>query len=124
MMMLNWFEIPAENLDRAVAFYEKVLQTELRREDFGGIPNAIFTTREGADGAVILDPRRKPSANGALVYLGVTGRLDAVLARVGEAGGRVVLPKTDIGDPGFIALVQDSEGNVVGLHSERAAARG
>jgi predicted enzyme related to lactoylglutathione lyase len=55
------------------------------------------------------------------MYLNCNGTLDACLARVKDAGGQVVMPKTDIGDPGFIALVMDTEGNTVGLHSERAA---
>jgi len=53
------------------------------------------------------------------VYLNASGKLDACLERVVPAGGAVVMPKTDIGDPGFIAVVRDTEGNLVGLHSER-----
>jgi predicted enzyme related to lactoylglutathione lyase len=45
--------------------------------------------------------------------------LDETLGRVEKAGGKIVMPKTDIGPPGFIAIVRDSEGNSVGLHSER-----
>ena len=56
---------------------------------------------------------------GVIVYLDADGTLDAGLARVERAGGQVILPKTDIGPPGFIALVRDTEGNLVGLHSER-----
>jgi predicted enzyme related to lactoylglutathione lyase len=62
-----------------------------------------------------------PAADGALVYLHARD-LDACLARLEKAGGSAVLPKTDIGEPGFIALVRDSEGNVVGLHSPRSRA--
>ena len=119
--MLNWFEIPTNDLDRAARFYEKVLATSLKREDFGGTPMAIFKAEQpDLAGALVKDARRKPSSDGALVYLNVNGRLDAVIDRIPSAGGEVVLPKTDIGDPGYIAIFRDTEGNVIGVHSERA----
>jgi predicted enzyme related to lactoylglutathione lyase len=118
---LNWFEIPTTDLCRATAFYEQVLGTSLKREDFGGTPMSIFATRDpDMAGALVKDARRKPSSDGALVYLNVNGQLDAVVARIALAGGEILLPKMDIGEPGFIALFRDTEGNVVGLHSERA----
>jgi predicted enzyme related to lactoylglutathione lyase len=118
---LNWFEIPTTDLDRATRFYENVLAVSLRREDLGGTPMSIFMAK-GTDlaGALVKDARRKPSSDGALVYLNTNGRLEAVLDRIPGAGGEVLLPKTDIGDPGHIALFRDTEGNVIGIHSERA----
>ena len=117
---INWFEIFVADLDRASRFYQSALAIELRREDFGGTPMAIFPAdREGTGGALVKDGKRQPGGAGALVYLNANGKLDAVLDRVPRAGGAVVLPKTDIGQPGFIATVRDSEGNLVGLHSER-----
>src|SRR5438445_6306236 len=119
---LNWFEIPTNGLDRATRFYEKVLATSLRREDFGGTPMAIFKARDpDLAGALVKDARRKPSSDGALVYLNVNGKLEAVVDRIANEGGEVLVPKMDIGEPGFIALFRDTEGNVVGLHSERPA---
>jgi predicted enzyme related to lactoylglutathione lyase len=117
---LNWFEIPTVDLARATRFYETTLGTSLRREDFDGMSMAIFAAPEpSVGGALVKDARRKPSDGGALVYLNANGKLDAVLSRVPSAGGEVILPKKDIGAPGFIALVRDSEGNLVGLHSTR-----
>jgi predicted enzyme related to lactoylglutathione lyase len=115
---LNWFEIFVANLPRAQAFYEAVLGTKLKAETFNGEPHAIFAA-EDLKGALVQRASRKPSAEGSLVYLNCNGQLDAVLGRVAGAGGRVVMPKTDIGPPGFIAVVADSEGNAVGLHSAR-----
>jgi predicted enzyme related to lactoylglutathione lyase len=115
---LNWFELFVSDLPRAQRFYEQVLATTLKAEDFGGTPMAIFSD-EGVAGALVKSPHRKPATDGALVYLNCTGALDACLARVEKSGGTVVMPKTDIGDPGHIALVLDTEGNTVGLHSER-----
>ncbi len=116
---LNWFEIPVTDLARAVRFYEALLGISLKQELSGETPMAIFPAGEvELKGALAKDSRRKPSADGSLVYLNVTGKLDATLARV-PADGSVVLPKTDIGPPGFIALIRDSEGNTIGLHSPR-----
>ncbi len=117
--VLNWFEIFVTDMARARAFYEKVLEVKLEAEDFGGMPNCMFPQEKGSFGALVKHPRRKPNPEGALVYLNCNGRLDQALSLVVKAGGEVVMPKLDIGDPGFIALVRDTEGNVVGLHSER-----
>jgi predicted enzyme related to lactoylglutathione lyase len=118
---LNWFEIPVQDLNRATRFYEEVLGETLKHETFAGTPMAIFARAQATDlgGALIQDGRRKPSPDGSLVYLNAAGKLDACLERVARAGGSVLVPKTDIGDPGFIALVRDTEGNTLGLHAPR-----
>jgi uncharacterized protein len=117
---LNWFEIPVADIDRARKFYQGMLAQDLKVEAFGGRPHAIFPAAGGPEavsGALVQDEKRKPAADGALIYLNVEGRLDACLDRVPRSGGAVVLPRTSIGEHGFCALVKDSEGNVVGLHS-------
>ncbi|WP_394843879.1 VOC family protein [Pendulispora brunnea] len=115
---VNWFEIPVNDLERAVRFYEAVFRIELKRERSEDLELAIFPSDQaGVGGALSLSRHRAPSPNGSLVYLNATGVLDEVLARIEGASGHVLLPKTNIGDPGFIALFSDSEGNVVGLHA-------
>jgi predicted enzyme related to lactoylglutathione lyase len=120
---ISWFEIPVQDLPRAQRFYETVLGAKLKPELFFGLEMAIFT--RGAPGAVggalVKGTAFRPSADGAVVYLDTGAGLDAALARVEAAGGKVVLPRTDIGGPGFIALVVDTEGNRVGLHQAREA---
>jgi len=118
---INWFEIPVADLGRAQAFYEAVLGKKLRPEvEVSGEHIAIFpSSKEGVGGALIKSARRKPSSDGAMAYLNCTGALDEVLSRVPKAGGQIVVPRTDIGPPGFIAIIVDSEGNAVGLHSAR-----
>ena len=116
---INWFEIFVADLDRACAFYQSVLGIELRREVFNGMPMAIFPAATGVGGALVRDDRRAPGP-GPLVYLNADGMLDACLERARKAGGAIVLPKTGIGEPGFIAVLRDTEGNTVGLHSARA----
>jgi len=119
---IHWFEIFVTDFERAVRFYQTVLNIDLRRENEDGRPMAIFASavEEGVGGALVRQAGREPTDKGVLVYLDADGKLDACLGRVERAGGTVVQPKTDIGKPGFIALLRDSEGNLVGLHSERA----
>ncbi|HKU44491.1 MAG TPA: VOC family protein [Polyangiales bacterium] len=115
---INWFEIPCTDLSRAITFYEKILEVKLERTDFNGVPHAIFSgERTSVRGALVCDRNNAPSERGSLLYLNVTGKLDACLKRAAEIGAKVLVPRTSIGDPGFIALLQDSEGNRVGLHS-------
>lgn len=117
---INWFEIFVNDLERASRFYQTTLGVELRRVEFGGLSQAIFPADSGGvGGALVRDPERSPGGAGTLVYLNANGKLDAALERVARSGGSVRLTKTDIGDPGCIALIQDTEGNVIGLHSRR-----
>jgi predicted enzyme related to lactoylglutathione lyase len=118
---IHWFEIFVADMERAVRFYQKVLNIELRRTSEDGRPMALFASaaQDGVGGALVRQPGREPTNQGVLIYLDANGKLDACLARAEHAGGTVVQAKTDIGPPGFIALVRDPEGNLVGLHSER-----
>lgn len=115
---VNWFELFVSDMPRAAAFYEQVLATRLKVAPFNGEPHAIFSD-DGVAGALVQREGKKPSSEGSLVYLNCDGVLDEALGRVEKAGGKIVMPKTDIGPPGFIAIVRDTEGNSVGLHSER-----
>ena len=119
---LNWFEIPTTNLSRAQAFYETVLATKLKHENFFGIEMSIFPregdSREGVTGALVNNPKLIAGASGSVVYLDARGDLDGCIARTKAAGGEVLMPKTSIGPMGFIALIADTEGNRVGLHTE------
>jgi hypothetical protein len=116
---INWFEIPVTEMSRAVKFYEDVLGTSLKRENFLGVSHAIFSVGERGEttGALIHDDKRPPVAGGSVVYLSVNHRLDECLSRVHAAGGKVLVPRTDIGPAGVFAVLQDTEGNTVGLHT-------
>jgi uncharacterized protein len=116
---INWFDIPALDFERAVKFYETILEVTLHQEGLGGTMNGIFPAdRAGVTGAVCKGPGYTPSADGSIVYLNANGQIDAVLSRVEAAGGRILRPKTPIGPFGHIAWFLDSEGNRVGLHAE------
>jgi predicted enzyme related to lactoylglutathione lyase len=119
---INWFEIPVADLPRASAFYAEVLRIELRTERFQDTPMAIFpyaAAEHAVGGALVHDPRRRPSTAGAVVYLNAGSDIRGAVGRAAKAGGLVTMPVTDIGAPGFIALIQDTEGNLVGLHEAR-----
>lgn len=114
---INWFEIPSSNFDRAVTFYSTILQATLRQEMIGDTPNAILPYEgEAIGGAVIFSPRIKPSADGVLPYLNCNGVIAEVLARVPAAGGSIIMPCASF-PFGQIAIIKDSEGNHIGLHS-------
>lgn len=121
--VVGWFEIPVENMERAIAFYEKVLDLKMDRHKMGPLDMAWFPWMEdkpGTPGSLVHFPSAyKPSANGVLIYLTAhSGDLDNELARVDDAGGKVLQGKTQISeDYGFMALIIDSEGNRIALHS-------
>lgn len=114
---INWFEIPAKNFDRAVTFYSTVLKVELRKEDFMGVPHGIIPVGDGVGGAIVKREGVQPTTAGSLVYLNAEGDLDGTQSRIEPAGGKVILPKTSIGEQGYIVIFTDTEGNRVGLHS-------
>ena len=115
---INWFEIPAREFDRAVSFYTTILGEAIAVHDFGGQPHGMFPADEGAvSGAIVAGDGYTPGTDGTTVYLNVEGQIDAVIGRIEGAGGMIFLPKTDIGPHGFIAILADTEGNKVGLHS-------
>lgn len=116
-----WIEIPVNDMDRAVAFYETVFRVELKQVDFGGLlmawfPNAGEDT-PGATGTLIKQDTYVPSQEGPLVYFH-SHDVQNELNRVEAAGGKIYQPKTQISpEHGFMAVFIDSEGNRIALHS-------
>lgn len=115
--IINWFEIPVANFERAVQFYESVFQATFRREDMTDMQMAIFPyTEPNPGGALVKFEHYKPSADGTIVYLQTANMAD-ILKRVDTAGGQCIFgPETLPDDIGTIALIIDCEGNKVGLH--------
>jgi len=119
---INWFEIPTADFDRAVTFYNTVLGIEIRKDKFMGEPQGFFPGEDTAvRGAIVYSQRLTPSTAGSLIYLnaGTADGLEQALSRVEPSGGKITMPKTDIGEAGFIAIILDTEGNCVGLHALR-----
>lgn len=122
---VGWFEIPVNNMDRAISFYEKVFDFKIQKNVLGPLIMGWFPFREdglGSPGSLVYHPDfYKPSTEGTLVYFTAhSGDLSNELSRVEEAGGKVLQPKTQISpEHGFMALFIDSEGNRVALHSRQ-----
>ncbi len=118
---INWFEIPAKDLDRAKSFYEEVLDAKMETVNMEeqGMTMAFFPSdmEKGVGGAIAQGPGLEPNDKGSMVYLNGGEDLAVPLARVENAGGTVTIPKTSIGEHGFFAQFLDSEGNRVAFHS-------
>ena len=111
-----WFDIPATDLGRAMNFYSKVLGVEIT-EEFPGV--AVMSHEQGdVGGCVFKSEDIQPSDQGTLLYFNVNGRLDEAVAAVEDCGGTIKEPAHAIGEFGHRALVIDSEGNRIALHSE------
>lgn len=121
--IVGWFEIPVSDMERAISFYETVLGVKLDRNQMGSFDMAWFPYEPegyGSGGALVYSPEsHKPSADGVLVYLTAhSGDLANELSRVEESGGKVLQDKTQISEEhGFMAVLLDTEGNKIALHS-------
>ncbi len=119
---INWFEIPAKDYERAKKFYSEILQLGItdhhmpeKNMKYGVFPYDIENNAVG--GAIVEMEGLIPSIEGSTVYLNGGDNLNNALSKVVDAGGEVVMQKTEIGKDGFIAQFIDTEGNRVALHS-------
>ena len=111
------FEIPVSDMDRAKAFYESVFGYRLTRTEVDGYDMALFPRADGAagaSGALAKGDAYRPSREGAIIYFDVPD-IDAVLQKAKQRGSRILYEKKDIGEAGFVAEFEDSEGNRVAL---------
>ena len=116
---VNWFEIPVKEIARARLFYEKVFRVELTPEEMGPYTMTFFPWLEnapGAAGSLMKGETYEPSHAGTVVYFSVDD-IEETLRKVNANGGRILLPKKSIGEYGFIAHFEDTEGNRLALHS-------
>lgn len=119
---LSWFEIPVSDFERAKTFYQKIFDYEMPEMNMEGVRMGIFLhdrDNGGIGGAICSGQGYTPSGqNGPKVYLNCGKDLNTVLGRVEAAGGKSILPKTEIGENmGHFAFINDTEGNVIGLYS-------
>jgi uncharacterized protein len=123
---LCWTDIPVTNLDRAIKFYSAVLGNEVSKMSEAGFEYGLLPHEEqnssgclcvGSDSA---GSKNKPSQSGPLIYLSVEGRLNDAVKAARANGGKVLQDKHQIGPHGFRAIVADSEGNRIALHSSAA----
>ncbi len=121
---INWFEIPVSDFDRAKKFYEAIFDYQMPEMQMGPARMGFLLYDQPGGkvgGAIVYNPDLySPSANGALVYLNCQPDLLVVLNRVEKAGGKELMKKTKVVEDqelGYWALIEDSEGNRVALHS-------
>jgi len=122
MRKIGFFDIYVDDMDRAQAFYETVLDTTL--EPMGDPNDPTVEMRafgddfasHGAGGALVKLEFAKPGPGGSMVYFSCD---DCAVeeSRAEAAGGSIVRPKYAIGEHGFVSIISDTEGNMVGLHS-------
>jgi predicted enzyme related to lactoylglutathione lyase len=123
---LCWTDIPVTNLDRAIKFYSAVLGEEIKKLSEGGMEYGLLPHKEqNASGCLCIrgdsgGVDNTPSANGPLIYLSVEGRLDEAVEVARANGGKVLRARQQIGEHGSRAVIIDSEGNRIALHSSAA----
>lgn len=116
-----WFDIPVTDLDRAIEFYSAVLAIEVAKEQFGDVSFGVLAHSEGNGGCLVIRPEQISSRSGVLLYLNVANRIRDAVAQTLAKKGSVVEPVHSIGPHGFRAVILDSEGNRIALHSETDA---
>ena len=124
MKKVGWFDIYVNDIDRAQKFYESVLETNLTTMADPNDPSIKMRAFEddyqshGAGGALVQMEHAQPGPGGTAVYFSSD---DCAIeeSRVADAGGSVMRPKFRIGEHGFVSLVIDTEGNMIGFHSVR-----
>ena len=118
--VINWFEIPVKNFERAKTFYTTLLDTEITDV---AMPEGKYGTfaydqdNNKVGGAIMEMDGAEPTSKGVSIYLNGGDDLNTPLSRVEAAGGTIIMPKTDIGENGFMAQFIDTEGNKLALHS-------
>jgi predicted enzyme related to lactoylglutathione lyase len=120
---LCWADIPVTNLDRAIKFYSAVLGSEVRKLADGKAQYGLLPHDQGNSSACLclrsdsggLDNR--PSANGPLIYLLVEGRLGEAVEAARKNGAKILRERQQIGEHGYRAVIIDSEGNRIALHT-------
>jgi predicted enzyme related to lactoylglutathione lyase len=120
---VSWFEIPTLDIDRAAKFYETIFDISLVPLDVQQLKMRMFPIENptnGVGGALCYNKGfYKPSTTeGPLIYLNANPDVQKVLDKIEAAGGKIVVPKTQISpEYGYMAVFIDTEGNRVALHS-------
>jgi predicted enzyme related to lactoylglutathione lyase len=113
-----WFEIPVKDLDRAMKFYSKLMDCKLTKDQHEAVEYAFFShSDDDVGGCLILDKNLRPSTDGPLIYLNTDNRIDEAIEIARKSGGKIIEEKKQIGPWGYRAIIIDSEGNKIALHS-------
>jgi uncharacterized protein len=119
---ISWFEIPAVDLDRAQKFYEAIFDIKMVPLDMPQLKMRMFPVESPMNigGALCYAPGfyKASTTDGPLIYLNANPDVQNVLDKIESAGGKIVVPKTEISpEYGHMAVFIDSEGNRIALHS-------
>jgi uncharacterized protein len=116
---VSMFEIPANDITRAINFYNSILGLNIEKMEIPGMEMGIFPYEDQmVNGIIIKGDGYKPSADGVTIYLDGGDNLQNILSKVEENKGKIMIPKTQHADGnGFFAIFLDSEGNKIGLNS-------
>jgi uncharacterized protein len=117
---IQWFEIVTTDLERAKDFYSKVFNLEFQFIEMPDSKMYMFGAPDkvGSAGSLVQSADNKPSKDGTVIYFSCED-VSIEAERAEKAGGKLLLPKTDIGEFGFFAQISDTEGNRIGLHSNK-----
>jgi len=120
---ITWFEMPVADFDRAKKFYSAIYDYQMPDTMVGSVRMGflLYEQKEHrVGGAICFGTGYTPSQQGTIPYLNGGADLNTVLHRVEPAGGKILVPKTFIGESlGYIARITDTEGNLVALHSRK-----
>ncbi|WP_165042063.1 VOC family protein [Dysgonomonas sp. ZJ709] len=119
--LVSFFEIPSVDFNRAVKFYEVILGIEIPAHDWGSEKMAFFPEIDGeCSGSISWSEDFNPSKDGVLIHLSCED-INSTLSLIEKNGGKIHTPKTKIEAEGrgYFALFIDSEGNRLGLYSDK-----
>ncbi len=121
---INWFEIPALDINRAQKFYETIFSIKMESfPEMMGMKMVGFPAEMGngkVGGALVQGQMHKPSQDGVIIYLNANPDMQPVIDRIESSGGKVAMPRTQISpEIGYMAFFIDSEGNKIALHSQQ-----
>jgi predicted enzyme related to lactoylglutathione lyase len=116
-----WFDIPVADLDRATTFYAEVLAIKVQKEAFGEFKFSVLDHQDGNGGCLVIKPDEISADKGIMLYLNADGRIRDAVAKAASHGGKILEEVHSLGPHGFRAVIQDSEGNRVALHSNTDA---
>ncbi|WP_298475240.1 VOC family protein [uncultured Maribacter sp.] len=117
---VQWFEISVKDIERAKNFYEEVFKLEFQYIEAPGAKMYMFGAPDkiGSSGCLVQSSDNIPSTEGTILYF-KSDDISEELTSIKKVGCTIVVPKTDIGEFGFYAQFLDTEGNRIGLHSDK-----
>ena len=120
---LNWFEIPAVDIERAQEFYEGIFDIDMvAMQEMPGMKMVSFPIEMASgkiSGAIVESDYHIPSGEGVVIYLNANPDMQLILDRIEDVGGEIIMPRTEITpEIGYMASFIDSEGNRIGLHAQ------